>query len=68
MRKGYLLVVFFALFIGVSSSLKYRLYIKQDLGEATANNLITQGTVLFLVFLIPGLLAVRWYYKQKDKR
>lgn len=65
MRKGYLFVVLFALFIAVSRSFYYRIFIKRDLGEATVNNLIIQGTVLFFVFLIPGLLAVRWYYKQK---
>lgn len=68
MRKGYLFVVFFAVFIAVSRSLYYRIYIKRDLDEATVNNLVIQGTVLFLVFLIPGLLAALWYYKQKNKR
>ena len=67
MRKGYLFVVFFALFIAFSRSLYYRIFIKRDLGEATVNNLIIQGTILFLVLLIPGLFAARWYYKQKNK-
>ena len=66
-RKGYVFIVFFSLFVGLSQSLKYRIFTKRDLSEATLNNLILQIVLLFLVFLIPGLLLVRWYYKMKDK-
>ena len=68
MRKGYVLVKLFSLFIAVTQSLKYRFFTKRDLGEETINNLVIQIVVLFLLFLIPGVLAVRWYYKQKDNR
>ncbi len=65
MKKGYLFVVLFSLSIGVMQSLKYQLFTKRDLGEATLNNLIIQVVVLFLLVIIPGLLVARWYYKLK---
>jgi hypothetical protein len=66
-KKGYFFIVFFSLFISISQSLKYRLFIKRDLNEATLNNLIAKMVILFLGFLIPGILLVHWYYKMKHK-
>jgi pilus assembly protein TadC len=66
-KKGYFFIVFFSLFISISHSLKYRLFIKRDLNEATLNYLIAQMVILFFVFLISGTLLVRWYHKMKHK-
>ena len=66
MKKGYIYIVVFSIFVGVSQSLKYRVFIKRDL-EENVFNFIIQSTSLFLLTLIPGLLLVRWYYKQKNK-
>jgi len=67
MKKGYFIVVLFSLGVAMLQSLKYRVYIKWDLGAATLNNLIIQIIIMFFILLIPGLLLVRWYYKQKGK-
>lgn len=67
MRKGYWYIFLFSLFVSVAQALKYRIFIKRDFGEDTLHNLIVQVVILFLVILIPGILAVRWYYKHKDK-
>ena len=67
MKKGYVFVVLFALFIAVSRTWFYRAYIAKDLREVPLTKLILQGTILFSLFAIPGVLLVRWYYKQKGK-
>ena len=67
MRKGYVFVILFSLFIALGQSIKYRIFTKRDLDEAALNNLLIQVVILFLFFLIVGLVAVRWYYKIKDK-
>jgi hypothetical protein len=67
MRKGYLFVIMFALFLSTAHTLKYRVYVKKDYNEVALEHLLLQGTLLFLIFFIPGMFLVRWYYKQKDK-
>ena len=67
MKKGYVFVVFFALFIAVSQTWFYRAYIAKDLSEAPLTKLILQGAILFTLFAIPGVLLIPWYYKQKGK-
>jgi len=68
MRRGYVYVILFSLFIAVSQSFKYRLFTKHDLGVTPVSKLIIQIGISFFVFLIPGLLLARWYYRKKDKR
>jgi hypothetical protein len=67
MRKGYLFIAMFALFLSTTQTLKYRIYIKKDYNEVSLEHLLLQGAVLFAIFFLPGLFLVRWYYKQKDK-
>ena len=67
MKKGYVLILLFALFVAAMQSLKYRSYFKHDLSPATRNNLIIQIVLLFLLVAIAGILVVRWYYKLKNK-
>ena len=67
MKKGYVFVVFFALFIAVSQTYFYRAYTAKDLNEAPWIKLLVQGAILFTMFVIPGILLARWYYKQKSK-
>lgn len=67
MRKGYLFIAMFALFVSTTQTLKYRIYIKKDYNEVSMEHVLLQGAVLFVIFFVPGLLLVRWYYKQKDK-
>lgn len=67
MRKGYLFIAMFALFVSITQTLKYRIYIKKDYNEVSLEYLLVQGAVLFVIFFLPGLFLVRWYYKQKDK-
>jgi hypothetical protein len=67
MKKGYVFVVLFALFIAVAQTWFYRAYTAKDLSEAPLAKLVLQGTILFSLFVIPGVLLVRWYYKQKGK-
>jgi hypothetical protein len=67
MRKGYLYIIAFALFLSITQTLKYRIYIKKDYHEVSLEHLLLQGAVLFVIFFLPGLFLVRWYYKQKDK-
>ncbi len=66
-KKGYAYIILFSLFVSISGTLKYRAYIKQDPSEVPFANIVLQATILFLVFVIPGLFLVRWYYKMKDK-
>ena len=66
-RKGYVYIVLFSLFVSIAGTFKYRAYIEQDLNQVTGQHLFLQTTILFLAYVIPGLLLVRWYYKMKDK-
>lgn len=65
MKKGYVFVVLFALCIAILSAFKYRIILKKDTSEITGSIIIVQILVLFISFLVPGLLLVRWYYKHK---
>ena len=67
MKKGYLFVLFFALFIAATRAYYYRAFVAKDLDEASANKLLIQAVILFALFALPGLLLARWYYKQKNK-
>lgn len=67
-KKGYVFVFFFVLFIAVSQTFKYSYFIKKDLSEMNLERIIFQGLLLFFMFLIPGLLLVRWYYRMKEKQ
>jgi hypothetical protein len=67
MRKGYLYVILFALFSSIARAFYFRIFIAKDLSEITYGHLVIQMLLLFITFLIPGLLAVRWYYRLKDK-
>jgi len=67
MRRGYVLIILFSLLIAVLQSLKYRLFTRRDSGGEILDNLIIQTVILFLLLTGAGVLAVRWYYKLKDK-
>jgi hypothetical protein len=67
MRKGYVFILIFSLFVAISQTLKYRIYIKHDWDAASQTKIVVQMMILFLITFIPGLLLVRWYYKLKDK-
>ncbi len=66
-KKGYLFVTFFALFLAFSRTLKYQFFARGNLNEPTCTSIIFQLVILFIVFLIPGLMIARWYYKNKIK-
>lgn len=66
-KKGYIFVILFALFIAVSRTFIYWYLIKKDFSETNLCRILLQALILFLIFLIPGLLPVLWYYKIKDK-
>ena len=66
-KKGYVFIVLFALFLSILGPLKYKLYIKRDFDVVSLNDLILQIIIAFFAYLIPGLLMVRWYYKMKNK-
>lgn len=65
MKKGYLFVLSFALFIAFSRTYYCRAFVVKDLDEVSVNNFIIQAVILFALFALPGLILVRWYYKQK---
>ncbi len=67
LRKGYVIIVVFSLFISIAGTLKYRAYIKHDLNQVTSQYLLLQISIAFITYVIPGVLLVRWYYKMKDK-
>jgi hypothetical protein len=67
MRRGYLYVIVFALISSIARSFFFRIFITKDLNRVTYSHLATQIIVLFITFLIPGLLLARWYYRLKDK-
>ena len=67
-KKGFVFIVFFALFIAVSRIFMYRYVIKRDFSEMNLYRILLQGLILFLIFLVPGLLLVRWYYRMKHKK
>jgi hypothetical protein len=66
-KKGYVFVVVFSLFVAIFYPLYYRLYIATDLSKETFGKLILHGLLMLLTALIPGLILVRWYYKMKNK-
>ena len=66
MRKGYALVILFALFTAVSRTWYYRAYVAKDVNDRPLMVLALQSLLMFLIILIPGLLLTRWYYKKKD--
>lgn len=67
-KKGYVFIVIFALFIAVSRTFMYRYFMKRDFSEMSLYRILLQGLILFLIFLVPGLLLVRWYYRMKHKK
>jgi uncharacterized membrane protein len=67
MRKGYVYVILFALFIAVSQTWFHRTYTTKNIDETPLRILLLQAVIMFITFLIPGLLLARWYYKMKDK-
>lgn len=67
MRRGYAFVILFALFIAVSQPLKNRYFVRKDIVDPTVTKLLLQMGILFVLFIVPGLLLARWYYKMKDK-
>jgi hypothetical protein len=67
-KKGYLFIILFALFEALASIFMYRYFIKRDFSEINLYRILLQGLILFLIFLIPGLSIVRWYYKTKNKK
>lgn len=67
-KRGYIFIVFFALFVAVSRTFMYRYFIRRDISDMNLNRVLLQGLILFLIFLIPGLLLVRWYYRMKHKK
>jgi len=60
-------MLLFSLSTAILYSLKYRLFVKGDLSEASLYNLPIQIVVLFLSLFVPGFFLVRWYYKMKEK-
>jgi len=67
MRKGYVLILIFSLFSAIGRTLMYRIYIKRDYADVSFNDILLRVVIAFLIFLIPGLLLVRLYYRLKDK-
>lgn len=67
MKKGYLYILFFSIFIAISQAIKYRAYIRKDFSKETLLPFCLQIAFVFFVIYIPGLFLVRWYYKMKDK-
>jgi hypothetical protein len=68
LKKGYIFIVAFALFIAITRTFMYSYFIKKDFSEMNLYKISLQGLILFLIFLIPGLLLVRWYYRMRDKK
>lgn len=69
MKKGYVFIILFTLFIAISRKFMYRYFIKRDFSEKMyLYKIIAQGLHFFFIFFIPGLLLVRWYYKIKDNK
>jgi len=67
MRKGYLFVLFFALFLSTSRTWFHRKYTTKDIDIMPKDVLFLQVVTLYLILVIPGLLLARWYYKMKDR-
>ncbi len=67
MKKGYLLITLFAAFVAIAGTLKFRLYVKRDFDTSPLDDILFRIVISFLIYLIPGLLLVRWYYKMKEK-
>jgi hypothetical protein len=66
-KTGYVFIVLFALFVAVAGTLKFRLFIKRDFDEVSLGYIIFHIAIGFLIYVIPGILLVRWYYKMKNK-
>ncbi len=64
-KKGYVFVTAFALFIAFSQTFKYWFYDKRKLYQLSQNAIVLKLVIIFLVFFIPLLFLVRWYYKNK---
>lgn len=60
-KKGYVYIIAFSLFVAISQTFKYRFYSNEPI-----NKIELKFLTLLLTFLIPGLFLVRWYYKKKD--
>lgn len=67
MKKGYIYVIAFALFIALCQTFKYRFFERKNLPPSTTNAVIAQIIIMLLLFLIPGLLIARWHYKNKNR-
>ncbi len=65
MRKGYWFLLCVSIFSAVAQALKVD-YIKK--GEIDFTKILLLKVVtLFIIFFVPGIFLVRWYYKMKDR-
>jgi|JI8StandDraft_2_1071088.scaffolds.fasta_scaffold61313_2 hypothetical protein len=67
-RKGYVIIFLFSLFNAIGRTFYCRIYIAKDYAEISFGHILLRIIILFLIFFIPGLIAVRWYYRLKDKK
>lgn len=59
-KKGYVYIIAFSLFVAIGQTLKSRFYSNEPI-----NKIELKFLTLLLTFLIPGLFLVRYYYKKK---
>lgn len=68
MRKGYWFVLAFSLFIAVAQVIKNEVFVLKKGNFEITKLVVLKFSILFLVFFIPGLLLVKWYYKMKNNQ
>lgn len=67
MRKGYIIIILFSLSEAIFGTIKYRILSNHIAGEASVNRILFQTCLTFIVFVVPGVLLVRWYYRGKGE-
>lgn len=65
-RKGYVQVLLFVLFLAIVSAYKYQYFTYRRHLPQFYERLVAHATLMFVPFIVPGWLLVRWYYKLKD--
>ena len=66
MKKGHWFVLVFSLFLATAQTIRNEVFVLKRTNFEIGKLLIVKFLAQFLVFLLPSLFLVRWYYKMKN--
>lgn len=65
MKRGYIYVLLFSIFIAIAQAIKNSSFQEIDGVWRVSRNTYIKAAILFVIFFVPGVFLVRWYYSIK---